>query len=243
MRNALLLLVVLSASASAARADPAIEFLDALCLRGFESTTMPKTESLRFCGCMRGEITPQLSSAQRSVLTSVKVDVDRGRAPNQQQLASSGVRDLVIAAQASCQAAFYPPSAPINVASGDLQLTLRCDAETRAPEAFVSVKNGPLLSQAELDSKDKRMMSGTFRSEYADVTQKIDGNSRKVERWEIDITGKIVAPPSPADLIEALRSATAYEVVVQRGKRRQVATFQLAGKIPVRWLPCGGVGR
>lgn len=241
MRNAFLLLVLLAAST--ARADPAIEFLDALCLRGFESTTMPKAESLRFCGCMRGEIAPQLSSAQRSALTSLKADLDRGRAPNQQQLASTGVRDLVIAAQASCQAAFYPPSAPINVASGDLQLTLRCDSETRAPEAFVYIKNDPLLSQAELDLKDKRMMSGTFRSEYADVAQKVDGTSRKVERWVIDITGEIVAPPNPADLIEALRTATTYEVVVQRGKRRQVATFQLAGKIPVRWLPCGGVGR
>lgn len=238
------LFVVLCLSSSWVHADTATDFLDFLCLGQLEKQTdMPKTEIQSFCGCMRSDISPRLSSTQRSILASAQTDLTEGRRPNTEHFSSSGVRDLVVAAQARCEAAFYRPSAPITVATGNLHLTLRCEADTRAPEALIYIKDGALLSQTELRAAVKRMTNGNFDSEFAQVSQKIDGSSRKPELWEIDLTGHIVSPPRAAELITLLRTANTYEVVIQRGQQRHAGTFQLAGKIPARWVPCGGVTR
>lgn len=158
------------------------------------------------------------------------------------RFSSSGVRDLVVAAQARCEAAFYPPSAPISIASGSLYLTLRCGPDTGAPEAFIYVRNGALLSRSEIDVATKQMMKGNFGSEFAQVDQKIDGSSRKAELWDIDpFSGQFVSPPIAANLIALLRASNTYEVVIQRGRQRYAGTFQLTGRIPPRWVPCGGV--
>lgn len=238
------LFIALCLSSAWARADSATDFLDFLCLGGFEKTNMPKAQAQRFCGCIRSDISPNLSSAQRAVLVSAQVDLAQGRPQNTERFSASGIRDLVIAAQARCEAAFYPPSAPISVVSGSLYLTLRCGVDTDAPEAFIYIKNGALLSQAEISAATKKMMKAIFDSEFAQVSQKIDGSSRKAEHWEIDIfSGQFVSPPSAANLIALLRTANTYEVVIQRGQHRYAGTFQLTGKIPSRWVPCGGVTR
>ena len=204
---------------------------------------MRKSEAQRFCSCMRIDIAPRITVSQRTFLTKVQSESERGRLPSQEQFYSTGVRDLVVAAEARCEAAFYPPSGPINVRSGPLQLTLRCGVTTRAPEAFVSIMRGALLSEAELRAATKKMMKGIFDSEYAQVTQKIDGVALTVERWEIDLIGQSVAPPNVAVLIGNLRNASAYEILIQRNQKRYAASFSLLGRIPPRWVPCVGVGR
>lgn len=238
------LFTALCLSCAWAHADTATDFLDVLCLGALaKQTGMPKADTQRFCGCMRSDISPRLSSTQRSVLASAQADLTEGRRPNAERLSSSGVRDLVTAAQARCETAFYPPSAPISAAAGNLYLTLRCASDTRVPEALIYIKNDALLSQTEIHAGIKRMADGNFDSEFARVSQKIDGSARKAELWEIDLTGHSVSPPRAAELIALLRTANTYEVVIHRGQRRYAGTFLLAGKIPARWVPCGGVTR
>ena len=240
MRLFALLLLVASPSAFA---DAAALFLSHLCAQGFTKTTMPAAEAARFCACVRDEVVPQLSQEQRLVLSAAQSDLSRGRTPSVERLASSGVRDLVVAGQASCQAAFYPPSAPINIKSGELQLTLRCEYETKTPEAFIYRRGMALLSKAELSALDARMMKDNFEPEFAKVTASIDSAPAKSERWEIDLSGEIVAPPNSAQLIDRLRTASILAVTIERGAKRYSGRFQLTGKIPARWLPCGGVSR
>ena len=240
MRLFALLLLVASPSAFA---DDAALFLTRLCAQGFTKTTMPAAEAARFCACVRDEVVPQLSREQRLVLSAAQSDLSLGRTPSAERLASSGVRDLVVAGQASCQAAFYPPSAPINIKSGELQLTLRCEDETKTPEAFIYRRGMALLSKAELSALDARMMKDNFEPEFAKVTASIDSAPAKSERWEIDLTGEIVAPPNSAQLIDRLRTASTLAVTIERGAKRFTGNFQLTGKIPARWLPCGGVSR
>ncbi len=236
------LLIFISISFSA-RADSASDFLGYLCFRGLQNTDVPKAEAERFCACVRSDIAPRLTNPQRAVLTSAQSDLNQGRAPNPGRFASSGVRDLVVAAQARCEAAFYPPSAPINISGDDLQLTLRCDSEIRAPEAFIYVKNGLLLSTTERRAMEKRMMAGNFDSDFATVISKFNRGHQKSEKWEIDVTGHIVSAPRAYELISLLRSASTYDVTIEHGSRKYVGAFSLTGKIPARWSPCGGVSR
>jgi hypothetical protein len=224
-------------------ADDASHFLNRICLQGFTKTTMPATEAARFCACVRDEVVPQLNGEQRRVLATAQADLARGRTPSTDRLATSGVRELVIAGQASCQAAFYPPSAPINIKAGELQLTLRCEFETKTPEAFIYRRGMSLLSKAELNALDARMMKDNFEPEYAKVITAIDGGTPKSERWEIDLSGEIVAPPNSSQLIDRLRTASTLAVTIERGAKRYTGLFQVASKIPARWLPCGGVSR
>lgn len=228
--------------ASTSRADDASTFLDYLCVHGF-TKTMPKVEANRFCACVTEDVSKGLSDSQRRVLIAVKADLDKGRAPSAERMASSGVRELVMAGQARCEAAFYPPSNPIFIAAGPLQLTLRCDSDTRAPEAFVYGRNMELLSKAEQRAADQRMMKGIFEPDYAKVVQAIDGVAYKSENWEIDLTGEIVSPPNEAELIDRLRTASTLSLSIERGGKKFKGTFQLSGHIPPRWAPCGGVFR
>ena len=224
-------------------ADDAAQFLDRICLQGFTNTTMPPAEAARFCACVRDEVVPQLNGDQRRALATAPSDLQRGRTPSVDRIAASGVRELVIAGQASCQAAFYPPSAPIKIKAGELQLTLRCEEETKTPEAFIYRRGMSLLSKAELKALDARMMRDNFEPEYAKVTTSVNGGPPKLERWEIDLTGEIVAPPNSSQLIDRLRTASTLTVNIEHGAKRFAGDFQLAGKIPARWLPCGGVKR
>ena len=227
-----------------AHADMATDFLDNMCMGATaKQTTMPRAEIQRFCGCVRDDVSPKLSGEQRSVLASAQSDLTRGRQPNIDRISSSGVRDLVVAAQARCETAFYPPSGPISIASGDLQLTLRCELETRAPEAILYVRNGAFLSKSELDAAVRGLTSGHVNEQFAQVSQTIDGSPRGVERWRIDLTGQIVSSPHAAAVVTALRTATTYDVVIRRGQQVYAGRFLLAGRIPARWLPCGGVMR
>lgn len=237
------LAVALCAASIDGRAAAGDELLQTLCLRGFEPTKMPLDEAQRFCTCVRADVSPRLTGRQREVLTKVGADLAQGRAARPEVLANSGLRDLVIAGQARCEAAYYPPSAPIRVRSGQLELTLRCDDTGNAPEAFMYLRTRGLLSKAELAAMDKKMMAGEDVLEVAQVTQRIDGVARRVERGEIDLTGQIVASPDPAALIAALRAARTFDVAIERGRERHVASFDLAGKIAPRWAPCGGIGK
>jgi hypothetical protein len=239
MRALVLLLLV----ATPAVAENAAAFLDTICRQGFTTTTMPRDEAARFCACVREHVAPRLSSEQQRVLAIAQDDTTRGRTSSAERLASSGVRDLVVAGQARCEAAFYPPSAPISIATGTLQLTLRCDNETKKPEAFVYVRGAALLSKAELRTLDQRMMKDNFEPEYAKVTTAIDGGYKTTESWEIDLTGEIVSPPNSVQVIDRLRHARTLSLKIERGSRQITETLDVVGKIPARWVPCGGVGR
>jgi hypothetical protein len=221
-------------------ADGAGSFLDQICMRGFSKTTMPPDEATRFCSCVRGEVIPMLNQQQRNTLIAAQADMARGVAPSVERFASTGVKDLVIAGQARCEASFYPPSAPIHIKSGDFQLTLRCDYETKTPEAFM-YRRGPMFSKAELQVRDARMMEGKLVSDYAKVTVVIDGGSAKTERWLFDISGEMISPPNSAQLIERLRHASTFSASIERGTNRFSEVFQVGGKIAARWMPCGGV--
>lgn len=227
-----------------ARADMATDFLDIMCANATaKQTAMSKAEIQRYCNCVRDDVSPRLSSVQRSILAAAQSDLTQGRQPNADRVASSRVRDFVIAAQARCEAAFYPPSTPISIASGDLQLTLRCEPETHAPEVILYVGNGALLSKAELDATVRSMASGQLSDEFAQVSQIIDGSPRRIERWKIDLTGQIVSSPHAAAVVAELRTAGAYEVVIRRAKHIYAGRFLLTGRIPARWVPCGGIVR
>src|SRR6266567_2032450 len=165
MRAAVLVLLLLCVGS--AKADEASQFLDKLCVQGFGKTSMPKADAVRFCACVIEDVIPRLSGEQRRVVAAAKADHDSGRAPSPERLVVSGVRDLVVAGQARCEAAYYPPTKPINVTTGALELTLRCNLDTRAPETFVYSRGMALLSKAELRALDQRMMNGTFDPEYA----------------------------------------------------------------------------
>lgn len=224
-------------------ADEAVIFLDSICMHGFAKTTMSRDEASRFCGCVRDEVVSSLTQNQRHIIESVQSELRQGRGPSADRFASSGVRELVVAGQARCEAAFYPPSAPISIKSGALQLMLRCDGETKVPEAFIYGKGVALLSKAEQRAVDERMMKDNFEPEYAKVTTSFDGSPLKTERWEIDLTGQIVTPPNSAQLIERLRTTSNVSVTVERGAKLYSGVFDLRSKIPARWTPCGGVGR
>jgi hypothetical protein len=170
-------------------------------------------------------------------------DLDRGKAPSVDRLSASGIRELVVAGQARCEAAFYPPSAPIYFSSGSLQLTLRCDGEAKVPEAFVYGKGMSLLTKEEQTFTNNKLLKGIFETEYAKVIQKVDGALYKTENWEIDLTGEMVLSPNSALLIDRLRTASTFEVSIQRGSKKYSSAFAISGRIPPRWAPCGGVGR
>ncbi len=240
MRALIFLILLISVPVAA---DESAQFLDFLCQRGFARTTMPKDEALRFCACVRDDVTQRLSTEQRRTIAGIQDDLVRKNVSSVELLASSGVRDLVVAGQARCEASFYPPSAAINISGGSLQLTLRCENETKKPEAFVYVRGMALLTKAEQQAVNKRMMKSEFKSEYAKVTTAIDGGSPKKENWEIDLTGEIVSPPNSAQLIDRLRPAEKMSVTIERGEKRYAGTLQIRGKIPARWAPCGGVGK
>ncbi len=237
------LFVVFCLLSSSVHADAAADFLDSLCLESFDKTSMPKAEAQRVCGCMRSDISPRLSSTQRSVLASAQADLKQGRRPDTQRFSSSGVRDLVIAAQARCEAAFYPPSKPLAFKSGDLQMTLRCNAETGGPEILIYLRGGQLLNKKERDDIVQRMMKGNFDSEYAKVNLRIDRQPSRTEPWGIDLTGQIVSSLKPYDLLAELRTASALGIAISRGSFHYSGQFDLANRIPARWAPCGGVAR
>ena len=236
----LLLLLLLSTSAYA---DNASSFLHGICKQGLLKEKMAAAEATRFCACVVDDAVPRLTPSQRRTVDDAKVALERGQAIAAERFASSGVRDLVVAGQARCEAAFYPPSAPINIAAGTLQLTLRCEDESKKPEALIYGKAMVLLSKADLKGLDARMMKDNARPEYAKVILKVDGSAPKTERWEIDLTGQIVTPPNSAALVDQLRTATILSVSIERGTKKYAADFSLSGKIPTRWAPCGGIGR
>jgi hypothetical protein len=235
MRSAPFLLTLALASTCAAASEA---FLDRVCRLGFSKTTMPKSEAARFCACVVEDVSPRLSASQRTVLQKADLDLTAGSAPSEQALSVSGVKDLVVAGQARCEASFYPPSAPLLIISAPMEVTLRCDDEKHGVEAFVYLRNINLLTKAELAAVDKRMMKDDFKPDFAKVTMSFDGKAPTVQRWEIDLTGQIVSPPDPAKLLERLRNAKAIDVTVERGSTRIARNIPLTGKIPVRWVPC-----
>ena len=238
--RAFLLLALL---ATPAAADEYTELLDQICRQGFKKTSMPAAEANRFCACVIEDVQPKLNAVHRSVLRDTKSAFTSKTPIPTDRMATSGLRELVVSGQARCEAAFYPPSAPINVSSGQLQLTLRCEDESKKPEAFIYRQGMELLSKADLKALDLRMMKDDPTPEYATATIRIDSDAVRMEKWEIDMTGEIVAPPNSANLIDRLRTATSMDVTIQRGSKQYSAAFKIAGKIPTRWAPCGGVSR
>ena len=225
----------------AAMADEASSFLNYVCMKGFTDSIMPRDEAVRFCGCIRDEVVPRLTLHQRRLVQSAEVALRQGLLPPADQFASSGIRELVVAGQARCEAAFYPPASPINVRSGALHLTLRCEDETKAPEAFIYISG--LLTEEEVQAMNERFMKDDFEPEYARVATSFDGSPGNTERWDIDLSGEFIAPANPAQLIERLRTTSSFGVTLVRGTKRYSGVFDLRSKIPARWTPCGGVGR
>jgi hypothetical protein len=229
--------------ANSAVADNAASFLHGICKQGLLKEQMASAEATRFCTCLVEDVAVRLNQSQRRTIDEVKVALDRGQAIAPDRFASSGVRDLIVAGQARCEAAFYPPSAPISVSGGALQLNLRCDDEFKKPEAVIFGNGMALLSKADLKALDARIAKEDATPDYARVILKIDSDAPKTERWEIDMTGEAVSPPNAALLIDRLRTATALSVSIERGSKRYKGTFLISGKIPARWVPCGGIGR
>lgn len=219
-------------------AAPSEAFLDRMCRLGFNKTTMPAAEVTRFCACVVEDVAPRLTPNQRAMLLSSEASLEAGKSPSEQAFVTSGVRDLVIAGQARCEASFYPPSAPLLLKAPPMELTLRCDDERRDAEAFIYLRDIHLLSKEEISTVDKRMMKDDFKPEYAQVTISFDGRTPIVQRWGIDLTGQIVAPPNPAKFLEQLRVARSLSVKVERGTTRIARDMAVAGKIPSRWVPC-----
>lgn len=217
--------------------------MDSACMQDFATTSMPQHEARRFCGCLRDEVVPRLTWHQRSILASVESELRQGRVPSVDRLVSSGIRELVVAGQARCEAAFYPPSAPIVINSGPIHLVIRCEDDTKLPETFIYRDRMALLSDAEQNAVIERMMKDNQDPEYARVTTSFDGSSANNELWEIDVTGASVSPPNAAQLVERLRMTSTFKVTVEHGSRRYSGVFDLRSKIPARWTPCGGVGR
>lgn len=224
-----------------ALADADIEFLGTICLKGFEKTSMPRDEAARFCKCVQDDIRPQLNARQRTAIRDARSKLERGQKIPDDYFIGSGVRDLVVAGQARCETAFYPPSQPITLKSGKLEMTLRCEGDSQGPEIFIYIRDGQLLTKKEHDNITERMMKDNFDPEYAKVSVKINARPPRTELWEIDITGQIVAPPKSHNLLVELRTATSLEVNISRGGFRYQGTFMLTDKIPPRWVPCGGV--
>ena len=238
--RALLLLALLSTSAVA---DEYSELLDQICRQGFKKTSMPAAEANRFCSCVIEDVQPRLNAIQRTVLRDTKSAIANKTSPPTERMASSGLRDLVVSGQARCEAAFYPPSAPINIVSGQLHLTLRCEDESKKPEAFIYRRGMELLSKADMKALDARLMKDDATPEYAIVDIRIDSDTIRKEKWEIDMTGEIVSSPNSATLIDRLRTANSMDVSIKRGSKKYSAAFVITGKIPARWAPCGGVSR
>ncbi len=199
---------------------------------------MPASEAARFCTCVVEDVSPRLTVSQRKALQKAESDLNAGKTPSEQALSTSGVRDLVIAGQARCEASFYPPSAPLLIISAPMEMTLRCDDENRRVEAFVYLRNIRLLSKSELTAMDKRMMKDDFQPDYAKVTISFDGKARVIQKWEIDLTGQIVSPPDPTTFLGQLRVASTLNITVERGSTRIARDITVAGKIPTRWVPC-----
>ncbi len=235
-------LLILALLSTSSYADNASSFLGDICRQGLMKERMGAAEAARFCSCVVEDVVPRLNQRQKRTIDEAKVALDRGQAISPESFALSGVRDLVVAGQARCQAAFYPPAAPITITGGPLQLTLRCEDESRKPKAVIYGRGMALLSKADQKAISARMMKGEAQPQYAIVTLQIDSDVPKIEKWEIDLTGEIVAPQNSASLVNRLRKASSLNVSIERGARKFSANFPLSG-IPARWAPCGGVGR
>ena len=86
------LAVFLCAAGIDTRAATGDEFLQTLCLRGFEPTKMPPGEAQRFCTCVRADVSPRLTDRQREMLAAMKADLAQGRATRPELLACSCTR-------------------------------------------------------------------------------------------------------------------------------------------------------
>ncbi len=236
-------LLILALLSTSSYADNASSFLGDICRQGLLKERMAAAEATRFCSCVVEDVAPKLNQSQKRTIDEAKVALDRGQAISPERFASSGVRALVVAGQARCEAAFYPPSAPITITSGSLQLTLRCDDESRKQQAFIYGRGMALLSNADQKAMGALMMKGSGQPLYANVTLQIDSDAPKAEKWEIDLTGEIVAPQNSVSLIGRLRKASSLSVAIDRGPKKFSANFPVSGRIPARWAPCGSVGR
>ncbi len=222
-------------------ATTASNFLNTLCERGFDKTTMPSAEVARFCNCMMRDIQPRLTPAQQSYLSDVDSRLKRGISVSKEALAVSGVRDLVVEAQARCEAAFYPPSEPLSITGGELRLYLNCDDEEQDVRILISIA-GSLIAKDELKLLTKRLLVRADDSwPTATVQQSFDGKTSGSESWSIGLSGDSVHPETPRRLLETLRSTKPYKVIVRRGQQQFSGSFDLATHLPPRWQPCGGI--
>lgn len=230
-----------SASDQLAATSTEIDFIGQVCAQGFAGTSMPRSEVTRFCKCVQDDINPQLTDQQRISIREAQAIMARGQPISEGFFVASGVRDLVIAGQARCEAAFYPPSQPISFRSGSLMMTLRCNDETQGPEVFIYIQDGRLLTKREHDNVAERMIKGDFGGEFANVKLQFDAAPSRDERWQIDLTGQMVSPSNPHIVITELRGASFLKVDISRGKFHYSGRFSIDNSIPPRWVPCGGV--
>lgn len=220
------------------------DLLEQICLQGFDETTMPRDEAIRFCRCVRDDVSPRLNSKHREMLKETYRLLSSGQNITEDyatEIFKSGLRDLLVAGWARCEAAFYPPSSPISVKSGNLVLVLRCDTDTGGPEIFFNIGSGELFSKKELKMYRDRVMKGDFMPEIVQIRISIDDGPFRTENWEVDLTGKFVLTRQPHELLPKLRNASTLEVSIKHGDNYYSGKFFLEGVIPPRWVPCGGI--
>ena len=225
-----------------AHADDTSAVLFNLCERAFtKESEMSRSEVRLFCTCVRDDVSGRLSPMQLRVLSDTKAALEAGRSFSPDRFASSGIRDLVVAGQARCEAAFYPPSGPISIRSSNLTLVLGCEIDSMAPELFVHFSNVALVTDAQIRSMEESLFKENYQPEYVKVAFGIDGGSYEIEDWEVSLTGDSLSPRNSANLITRLRTASALKLEVRSEKQIIAGTFKLSGRIHPRWMPCGGV--
>lgn len=222
------------------------ESVERLCTVAFQAETLPKREQALFCECVASEAGPRLSSHQDSLLRSVAGGLRSGSSILSSdlldQLADSGIRDIIIEAQARCSDALYQTSDQITLKSADgAELLFYCDLDRIVPAAAFRKSNLQLASETEIaESLDAIIMGTANGSAYpvVEITWRVDGGAPTTEYWDVNLAGDGADSDVAGKILRDARFADRLTVQATRGNVEYVGTFIVSKKIPVTWQPC-----
>ena len=217
-----------------------------LCEVSFAKETMPKDEVALFCSCVAADVGPRLSTGQNSLVGKVADSLRPGSpgVPKSllEQVASSGVRDLIVAAQARCSDALYSSRDYIELRSDDgAELALYCDLDRVIPVASFGKDGLRFATEDEIESSLEAIIMGTGPDSAYTVVEfswSADGGPKTVEYWDVNLAGDGADAEVAGKLLQEVRFADRLNISVRRGNTKYSGQFNVSKKIPPLWRPC-----
>ena len=212
----------------------------------FQEETMPKSEVALFCECVATDVGPRLSSDQamlaRRFASEILPDSPGVSRNLLDEFASSGIRDMIVAAQARCGDVLYDTRNYIELKSDDgATLAFYCDADRIVPVATFSKENLQFASENEIvDSLEAIMMATDDDGGYlmVAISWSADGGETTTENWNVNIAGNGADADVAGKLLRDTRFAKRLTFEAKRGNVIYSGHFNVAKKIPSLWRPC-----